>query len=39
VEVSGGGSIAQEVKSEDEMAADSENGDIIALSGHTIKRK
>jgi hypothetical protein len=32
MELSGGGSIPQEVKPEDEMATDSENGEIIALS-------
>jgi hypothetical protein len=32
VELSGGGSMPQEVKPEDEMAPDSQNGDIIALS-------
>jgi hypothetical protein len=32
VELPGGGSISQEVKPEDEMATDSQNGDIIVLS-------
>jgi hypothetical protein len=32
VERPGGGSISQEVKPEDEMATDSQNGDIITLS-------
>jgi hypothetical protein len=32
VELPGGGFISQEVRPEDEMAADSQNGDIIVLS-------
>jgi hypothetical protein len=32
VQLSVGGSISQEVKPKDEMATDSQNGDIIALS-------
>jgi hypothetical protein len=32
VKLPGGGSISQEVKPEDKMATNSQNGDIIALS-------
>jgi hypothetical protein len=32
VELPGGGFISQEVRPEDKMAADSQNGDIITLS-------
>jgi hypothetical protein len=32
----GGGSISQEVRPEDKMATDSQNGDIIALSERTL---
>jgi hypothetical protein len=32
VELPGGGSISQEVRPEDKMAADSQNGDFITLS-------